>query len=72
MSTRHSTEVTNLKDILSDLIPAEQKKIAAFRFETEFYITTMMTLMLTMFLKMMIVMLLKSMMIDDETNCQLK
>lgn len=32
VSARHSTEVTNLKDILSDLIPKEQKKIAAFRF----------------------------------------
>jgi len=31
VSARHSSEVTNLKDILSDLIPAEQKKIAAFR-----------------------------------------
>merc|ERR1712015_439130 len=32
-SARHSTEVTNLRDILTDLIPAEQKKIAAFRKE---------------------------------------
>jgi len=33
VSARHSTEVTNLKDILADLIPAEQKKVAAFRKE---------------------------------------
>ena len=31
VSARHSSEVTNLKDILSDLIPAEQKRVAAFR-----------------------------------------
>ena len=31
VSARHSTEVTNLRDILTDLIPAEQKKIGAFR-----------------------------------------
>jgi len=33
VSTRHSTEVTNLKDVLSDLIPAEQKRVVAFRKE---------------------------------------
>merc|ERR1711931_373628 len=31
VSARHSSEVTNLRDILSDLIPAEQKRVAAFR-----------------------------------------
>jgi len=31
VTVRHSSEATNLKDILSDLVPVEQKKIAAFR-----------------------------------------
>merc|ERR1712015_290539 len=30
-SARHSTEVTNLRDILTDLIPKEQAKVVAFR-----------------------------------------
>jgi len=32
-SARHSTEVTNLRDVLTDLIPKEQKAVAAFRKE---------------------------------------